>query len=260
MSMDDQIDPRGVQRNRPEHVDALASTVISVLRGRQVVSCEGLRQFVLDHMVRLTLASSGFSAADLLAELRGHRLTVDAIIDLYVPATARLLGELWVDDRISFAEVTIGVMRLQALLSEATATTGFTSPTEEAELNTLVVVPNDEQHFLGASVVAGQMRRMGCDVAMSYDEDAATLTTRLMQGIPDLVLITCARRETLESVARTVQTIRTAAPTGPIVAVGGAMKMKEKDVIDLTGADIVTNVAEEAVAYCTKRKISQKFL
>jgi methanogenic corrinoid protein MtbC1 len=253
MSTDDQTEPRGFQRNRPESVDALASKVISVLRGRQTVSHEGLRQFVLDHMKRAVLGKSPYAPDGLLAELRGYRLSVDEVIDLYVPNVARDLGEQWVQDKISFADVTVGVMRLQALLAEASNSNRTDVLPAVSHIHALILVPQGEQHFLGASVVASQIRRLGCDTDMSFDEDMGSLTARLLDDPPDLILITCARRETLESVANTVQTIRNAVSNGPLVALGGALQMQKEDVIERTGVDIVTKVAEEAVALCTKR-------
>lgn len=257
MPTDDQANPRGVQRNRPDTVDALASTVISVLRGRQTTSFDGLRQFVLDHMLRAVLHPGEFAADRLLIELRGYRLTVDAIIDLYVPTTARMLGDRWEEDQINFAQVTIGSMRLQSLLSEASAEALQTAKPIENQIACLVLIPQGEQHFLGASVLAGQLRRLGCDVAMSYDEDFGTLSARLMADMPDLILVTCARRETLESVTNTVQTIRNLTAHPPFVAVGGALQVPTEDVIELTGADLVTNSAEAAVNRCAKRLKSQ---
>jgi methanogenic corrinoid protein MtbC1 len=253
MSTDDQTDPRGVQRNRPECVDALASTVISVLRDRQTVTYGGLRQFVIDYLLRAVLARGHCAPDVLMAELRAHRLTVDTIIDQYVPTAARQLGELWEGDRISFADVTIGIMRLQSLVAEASSAVQLEAHAVGRQLHALVLVPQGEQHFLGASVLSGQLRRLGCEVDMSFDEDLGTLKARLMQEIPDLVLITCARSETLESVANTVQTIRNAVSNGPLLALGGALKMKQEDVIERTGVDLVTNVAEEAVAVCARR-------
>lgn len=253
MSTDDQTQPCGVQRNRPENVDALASTVLSVLRGQQVVSHDGLRQFVLDHMIRAVLDHGAFSADGLLSELRGNRLTIDAIIDQYVPHVARILGEDWENDKISFAEVTIGSMRLQSLLAEATSGSHSNTSAQAAFVHALVLVPQGEQHFLGASVVASQLRRLGCDVDMSFDEDMGALTARLMHCAPDVILITCPRRETLESVTNTVQTIRNAVSESPVLALGGAIGLEKEDVIEMTGVDIVTNVAAEAVALCARR-------
>lgn len=258
MSTDDQTGPRGAHRNRPEHVGALASTVISVLRDRQAVSSEGLRQFVLDHLLRAVLVRGVFQADTLLDELRGYRLSLDTLIDHYVPAAARLLGDRWLEDRISFADVTIGALRLQSLLGEASAAARVDLPTQRERLHALIVVPQNEQHFLGASVVAGQLRRLGCETAMSYDEEFGTLIARLTQDAPDLVLITCARRETLETVGKTVQVIRKAALRGPVIALGGAVQADEDEIIEQTGVDIVTNVAVEAVAFCTRQIRSQK--
>lgn len=254
MSTDEQIDPRGVQRNRPKHVDALASTVVSVLRDRQGISSEGLRQFVLDHLIRAVLDKGAFLADAVLLEMRGYRLTVDAIIDLYVPAVARQLGQMWVGDSISFADVTIGSMRLQSLISEASATNVMDVKPGGASMHTLVLVPQGEQHFLGASVLAGQLRRMGCEVDMSFDEDMGTLTARMMNGVPDMILMSCSRREILETIASTVQVIRKAVSDPPVLAVGGAFKVNKEYVAEKTGADIVTSNAEEAVAFCGRRR------
>lgn len=253
MSTDNRADARSSQRYRPEKVDAFASTVISVLRGRQVVSFEGLRQFVLDHMERAVLNPGSFSPEALLVELRGHRLVLDDIIDHYIPTVARMLGTQWEEDRISFADVTIGTMRLQALVSAASISTYFDRGPGVTALNALVLVPQGEQHFLGASVLGGQLRRLNCDVQTSYDEDMNLLTARLMREEPDLILITCARRETLESVTDTVQTIRAVVSDGPVLAVGGTIKMNPDAVLERTGADIVTNVAAEAVSFYTDR-------
>ncbi|WP_375227363.1 cobalamin B12-binding domain-containing protein [Roseobacter sp. S98] len=253
MSTEDHTDPRGARRNRPVHVDALATRVISVLSDRQAVSVDGLRRFVLDHLTRAVLCPGVCRPDDLLEELRGHRITTDDIIDNYVPCVAREMGVAWAEDRISFAQVTVGTLRLQSLVSEASSTMRFDHKTDQGRLHVLVVVPPDEQHFLGASVLDAQLRRMGCEVSSSYDEDAGSLTFRLMQDTPDLILITCARAETLESVCRTVQTIRSAVGSDVVIAMGGAIDGDNRELKELTGVDIVTRRVAEAVSYCTAK-------
>ena len=250
MSTDDQADPRSDERSRPKHVDVLASKVISVLNERQAVTMAGLRQFVLDHILRAVLSKDAFDASGLLAELRGHRLTVDAIIDMYVPAVARLLGDHWVDDGIGFADVTIGVLRLQSLLDAAATVTRIDRHPDATSLNALVLVPQGEQHFLGASVLSGQLRRIGCEVAMSFDEDMETLSARLMRQVPDIIMITCARYETLAVIAETVHTIRRTVPVAPVLALGGAIKMDPVRIIEQTDVDVVTSNVQEAVNFC----------
>lgn len=252
MSMDELPDPRGFERNRPEHVGVLASRVISVLRDRQDGSADGVRQFVLDYLFQSLLAQCAFVAPDIAEDLRAHRVTVDTIIDVYIPQAARLLGEKWVNDEITFSQVTIGTLRLQALLSEISAGNCNAHLGDRNRLHTLIVVPQGEQHFLGANVVAAQLRRIGCEVAMSFDETHEVLRGRVKFDAPDLVLITCSREGTLESVARTVAVLRSEPNDGLIIALGGAVTGSEKNLKEVTDVDIVTSSAAAAVAFCTK--------
>ncbi|WP_299680894.1 hypothetical protein [uncultured Roseobacter sp.] len=252
MSQDDQSQTRGLQRNRPEDVGALATKVISVLRDRQVVGRDGARQFVLDHLMRAILSRTAFDPALVFDEMRGHRLTHDEIIDLYIPQASCMLGESWVADDIGFADVTVGALRLQALLSEANGQMQIDLSPDDSRLRVLVLLPQGEQHFLGTSVVAAQLRRMGCEVSVSFDESMGCLQARLLEESPNLVMISCARVETLETAAETVHTIRTSSIVQPVIALGGGVLDDAEDLKDQTGVDIVTSIAKDAVAFCSK--------
>jgi hypothetical protein len=70
-------------------------------------------------------------------------------------------------------------------------------------------------------------------------------------------LITAARYETLESVARAVQVLRAELKIAPTIALGGSVVEREKNLKDLTGVDIVTSSAAEAVAFCAKSARAQ---
>ncbi|MBW4708284.1 cobalamin B12-binding domain-containing protein [Roseobacter sp. YSTF-M11] len=253
MTQHEHLTTRGLQRHRPEHVDAFASTVISVLRDRQVVCSDGVRQFVLEHLVRAILVRGEFDPRLVMEELRGHRLSIDKIIDLYIPKAACVLGQSWVDDDVSFADVTIGAMRLQSLLGEASSQGDLDFAADDRRLHALVVLPQCQQHFLGVSVVAAQLRRIGCEVTQSFDEPLGALNARLMEERPDLILISCARLETLETVSETVQTIRATLSTGPVIALGGGVLDEVENLKERTGVDIVTNDAKDVVSFCSRR-------
>ncbi len=253
MSQDDRSDTRGYQNARPQDVGHFASTVISVLKDRQAVTGEGVRQFVLDHIMRAILSPGGFDAVMIMEELRGQRLSIDAIIDTYIPGAARCLGVMWVEDEISFSAVTIGALRLQAILGEASSEIRPELRSDLTCMDALVVVPAGEQHFLGASVLSAQLRRIGCDVATSFDETLDDLGVRIESDRPDLVLVTCSSTLTLERIKQTVLSVRNALPEGPVIALGGAFSADAAMVKEQTGVDIVTNIARDAVAFCAKR-------
>ena len=53
---------------------------MSVLSQRQTMNSTGTRQFVVDHLVRAVCSPAAFVPDHMLDELRGHRLSVDAVI------------------------------------------------------------------------------------------------------------------------------------------------------------------------------------
>ncbi|WP_299378360.1 cobalamin-dependent protein [uncultured Tateyamaria sp.] len=235
-------------------LEPLAHQVISVLCERQTVTSAGARQVALDYLVRACITPEPFDPAQVLDELRGYRLTLDGVIDLYIPQAAETLGLMWKSSDLDFAGVTVGALRLQALLAEAAVVTPGSSPEDGSALQALVIVPEGEQHFLGACVLAAQLRRLGCGVALSISEKPRQITTRIVCDAPDMVLISCARIAALETVSRTVKRIRSSAERMPVLALGGPLRGNADGIRDQTGVDLVTNTATDVVGFCTKRK------
>ncbi|MEO0402991.1 MAG: hypothetical protein AAF214_11500 [Pseudomonadota bacterium] len=251
-----QDDTYGTTRSgfeRAADLEPLASQVISVLCARQTVTPAGARQVAVDYLVRAVLAPGGFDVTLVLDEMRGFRLNVDTLIDLYIPQVARCLGDLWLSSDLSFADVTIGSLRLQALLGEASmGMVQDTGQTAQA-LHALVVVPEAEQHFLGACVVAAQLRRLGGDVSLSICETRKQVMARIICDQPDMVLFSCPRAEALEAIARSVKSIRTTVEAPPVLALGGAFRGNADGIKEQTGVDLVTNTAADVYGFCTKR-------
>lgn len=229
--------------------------MLTLLSERQHVTASGARGIILDYLLRATLSSSWFDPVQVMHELRGYRLTVDTVIDLYIPQTAICLGELWVSSDIDFADVTVGALRLQALLAEASVEVTAVQTLKSTDVfSALVIVPEGEQHFLGASVVAGQLRRLGCDASVSFCESPKHIETRIKFDQPDMVLFSCARGAALEYVARTVNKIRNLAAAPPVLALGGPIKGNANEIKEHTGIDLVTNSAKDVMSFCAKRQ------
>ena len=254
MAHDEPFDTARTRNGEAHDLEPLASQVISVLCERQTSSANGVRQIVADYLLRAATSKEGFDPVLVMDELRGHRLTVDAIIDLYIPQVANQLGDLWITSDIDFASVTVGSLRLQALLSEASAAmSGHDLSTRDAPL-ALVVVAEGEQHFLGASVVAAQLRRLGCDVSLSISETPKQITNRVLYDQPDMVLLSCARVAGLETITRHVTKIREAVDPAPVLALGGALHGDIDAIRSKTGVDLVTKSAKDVVGFFTKRQ------
>ncbi len=254
MAQDDTFGTNGAFMEGGNAVEPLAAQVLTMLSERQAVSAAGVRQIALDFLGRAILARDSFDAVRVLDELRGYRLTLDAIIDLYIPHAAMQLGDKWLSSDLSFADVTIGALRLQSLLGEAShGVIGIGQPPSNA-LTALVVVPEGEQHFLGASVVAAQLRRIGCDVTLAISETQKMILARIAGDKPDMVLWSCSRALALEYVTKTVKKIRSSVEHAPVLALGGPVRGKPDGIREQTGVDLVTSVATDVVGFCAKRK------
>ncbi|WP_147113461.1 cobalamin-dependent protein [Tateyamaria sp. syn59] len=252
-----QDDPFGTTRGsigRSCDHAALASEVISILNDRQVVSRAGARQVAMDYLVRAVTRRVEFDARLVLDEMAAYRLTNDALIDIYIPKAAEHLGALWMTSDLDFAAVTIGALRLQALLGEAAQGLSRNHADMTNVLHALVVVPEAEQHFLGASVVAAQLRRLGCDVSVSINEAQQQLVDRVAYDRPDMVLFSCARPLALETIRGTVKKIRHNGDPAPVLALGGAFSGVTDGIKKQTGVDLVTNTAKDVVGFTTKRQ------
>lgn len=254
MAQDDTFGTNATFREGGAGIEPLASQVISVLCERQTVTAAGVRQIALDYLGRALLSKSGFDPACVLDELRGFRLTNDVIVDLYIPQAAVQLGDQWMCSDISFADVTIGALRLQSLLAETSNGLVWAGQAPRDALEALIVVPEGEQHFLGASVVAAQLRRAGCDVSLAISETAEQIKMRVSMDKPDMVLMSCARIDALALVAKTVKQIKAAADPVPVLAIGGPLRGNLEEIRKQTGVDLVTSVATEVVGFCAKRK------
>ena len=255
MAHDDQFGTARMERGSGREVDDFASHVISVLCERQPEStATGTRQFILDYLVRIIVSPRHFDPVLTLDELRGYRLTLDAIIDLYIPRAAARLGELWIQSELTFADVTIGALRLQAVLGEAASDQSMTGQSGSTDaFSALIIVPKDEQHFLGATVVAAQLRRLGCDTSLSFSETNSQIVDRCRFDNPDMILFSCARPEALETVSKTIKRIRRSMDPAPVIALGGAVRGDIDQMALITGVDLVTNAAKDVVGLCTKR-------
>jgi methanogenic corrinoid protein MtbC1 len=227
----------------PEEVTRLARRAIAVLAAHGPGRTDGMTR-------RLVQMSDAFISPDenqrheVLLRLRQDGVSNEDLVDHLIPAAARLLGERWFADQISFAHVTIGAARLQ----ETVRAVGRHNDAESA-LAILLVVPRSEHHTLGSFVLADQLRRRGYSVDIAVDRHPRQLVEVLRKRRYRMVGITASGRRTLASVKELVDIIRLTVTRVTPVIIGGPVLDKDLDVLALTGAD---HTARDAVSALMK--------
>lgn len=229
-------------------VSQFAAEVVARLVSRDTGEDAGPREDVLQRFMSAIAATDPMAFEELKPELRRARISAASLADLYIPEAARRLGQAWMDDESTFAEVTMGVARMQAILREI-GTAWIADAAGRADGPTvLVVLPGGEQHTLGGMVLAGQLRRMGISVSMQFAPSVADLGAYVASRNFDGVMISIAGDDKLESCTKLINIVRASSRERVTVAVGGALLETRNDLLDVTGADVVTNSVEHALS------------
>lgn len=229
------------ERDSPDGYRNLAAEVLESLAARRTRGTAQVRQALLNRMLASVMAPVGQSTEQLCLEFRRARVPMTDLVDLYIPEVARHLGRAWNADRVSFAEVTVGLSRLHTLLHEVQAD-WVADKADSARMSaTLLIVPPQEHHTLGAMILASQLRRKGVSVCIRIAPGMDDLTSLLSHGRFDAAMVTVGSKDRLETCAKLVKTLKTMTKGLLSVAVGGAVVDENRDVLLDAGVDVVTN-------------------
>ncbi len=183
-----------------------------------------------------------------VAAMRRAGIPDQDIVDHFIPAAARLLGEGWESDAVSFAAVTIGTARLQSMLRDLAADLPHTSGVDRPEV--ALVVRETEYHTLGAVVTANQLRRKGVAVRLVLGRSDPEILRFMQERSFDAILISAAASERIESVRNLISKLRLSDPKAPPICIGGSILLLGPSIHQLTGADHVASDVDTALQLC----------
>ncbi len=147
-----QIIPRLLMAHRQEGQEADSPEVLS----------QGLLSGdLVDRMCDLVRNGHEGQAVELADKLRRDGVSLETLfLDLLAP-TARRLGEMWDDDSASFADVTMGLWRLQQLMRQLSPTFQSEGSRHARDRKALLAPVPGEQHVFGIAMVAEFFHRAG---------------------------------------------------------------------------------------------------
>ena len=224
-----------------------AADVMAKVAARDGAARIALKEPLVVAMLAAVRSSDAFALDRMRPDFRRARISNEVLADHFIPEVARRLGRGWEEDLVSFAQVSIGTSRLQAFLHEIGAGWAADGTEDAGAATVLVIVPEREQHTLGALVATGWLRRAGVSVCLRIAPTAAELAAIVAQRRFDGVLLSVACHERLEVCTRLVKTLRSETSNGLRIALGGAILERGEDIAAVSGVDIVTNDLPKAV-------------
>lgn len=231
-------------------IERFASEVVSVLASRGARQEQEPRETLLAGLVSGVVSADPAALAQCLEDMRRSRITANSLADIYIPRAAQRMGRAWEDDSMGFTEVTVGTARLQYVMREISALWAADNEHAGSQATVLMIVPEGENHTLGAVTATGQLRRAGVSVAVKLNTPVAELAEYVASRSFDAIMISSSCPERLENPDRIVNTLKAASLGRVPVVVGGSILACDRDVRALTGADVVTNQVDEAIRQC----------
>ncbi|MCX7890119.1 MAG: cobalamin B12-binding domain-containing protein [Rhodobacteraceae bacterium] len=163
---------------------------------------------------------AGANGGSVLALARSLGVGPLAMIDIYVGPVADWLGTAWCDDRLSFADVTRGCAVLHRVIGDVPCIFPPQARPQRAGA-VLVVVPQGEDHILGAATAVHQLRRAGFSVAAGFCPPDDEVEAAAARPEFDAVLLSVASIDRLDRVSGLTRRIRARTPAP--VLLGGAI-------------------------------------
>jgi methanogenic corrinoid protein MtbC1 len=200
---------------------------------------------------RLVLSPDGQQAAAYVAGLREGGLTTDVLFSELLEPAAQLLGRLWDRDDVDFFDVTLGVCRLQALLS-AFNSTQHMATTSDYRSVLMLTVPG-EQHSFGVAMVERFLEAGGWQVVSEREAPEPRIADLVGQEWFAVAGVAMSHEANLDQVASTIRTIREHSCNRSIgVMVGGPAFSARPGLDSAVGADGTATSAPTAVVLAQK--------
>ncbi|MEL6522065.1 MAG: cobalamin B12-binding domain-containing protein [Pseudomonadota bacterium] len=196
----------------------------------------------------------------MVAEIEARQdITPGRLIDTFIPHVARILGERWCSDHMSFAEVTIGSARLQSWVRDLDRSFDPSRGDYDIDSPTcLLVIPPDVFHTLGAIVALSQFRRAGASVRLLICQSADDLRETAANGTYDMIAISAPAGTPLDLLRQMINKVRKIPNCRPSIVIGGGLLECEPDIEILVGADFAARDPKEALELCGLKTYSSE--
>lgn len=190
----------------------------------------------LEELCEALVGGTDERCLELVEDLRVEGASLRTIYLAYLGGAASLLGEWWTQDRVSFAEVTIGVGRMYAILRALRPV--FSEDSVIKTRRAVFAAVPGEQHVLGVSIAAEMFKARGWEISLRTGESHDELVDAIGESDVPFIGLTSAGKSTALPLARLVVALRVRRPDA-FILVSGHLVDADLGLVDLSGADYV---------------------
>jgi methanogenic corrinoid protein MtbC1 len=176
----------------------------------------------------------------------------------YLAAAARMLGDWWTEDRVSFTDVTAATGRIFELLRKITITAHPGS--NRQDLTVVFASVPGEHHTLGIRMAADLFRDDGWEIALKIGLSEAELVAEIKKLPRCIVGLSIGGRHSLERLSGLVEALHRHCPQAAIVVSGQDIdELRPRlSAMGLDGVAAEINEAKEHISALWDREMARK--
>ncbi|MBT8412627.1 MAG: B12-binding domain-containing protein [Octadecabacter sp.] len=227
-----------------EEVQSFAREVIRRLADRQPnQNVAAPAEDDIEELCHALLDEDDAACGTFIQELRADGASVEAVYLTYLAGAARMLGDWWEQDRISFAGTALGTARMYAIMrairSELDDAYSF------ARRSAVFVAVPGESHVLGVRMATDLFRKDGWDIDLKINKDHDLLVKEISTSGALLIGISASGDEAVVPLSKLVIALRISNPVARIF-VSGRLSEASRTAVGLIGVDAIVATVDEA--------------
>lgn len=202
----------------------------------------------IDRITQLLLSTEDGAFELAITVLKTHGVSINYIVLDLIPTIARRLGKEWEDDTLSFAEVSIGVNRLERVIHKLDYLFQVTQLEKRGNKSILISAFPDSQHSLGTLILSNYFIHSGWRVYRPENTSLKSISQEIESHSHDAIGISISCDEQLEQLENIISTLRGKSKNPKVmVLIGGPLYNKAPEKFAQIGADIKAFTPEESV-------------
>ena len=180
--------------------------------------------------------------------LKTHGASINYIVLDLIPTIARKLGKQWEDDSLSFAEVSIGVNKLERVIHKLDYLFQANQLDRQQNKAIFITVFPGSQHSLGSLIFANFLIFSGWQVHRPNQVNIDSIVYGVSSKMLQAVAISVATNEQLEQLPNLIDLVRQKSQNPKIIVlIGGPLYNKAPEAFDHIQAEVKAFSPEESV-------------
>ncbi len=216
------------------------------LNSQAKASAEIRRRVEAERFLGLVLSNGPEAQWRHLLDLQASGMDLETLLMEIMAPAIRELGEMWLNDRMSFVEVTTKSARLQHMIRSLGRADSFQM--EDGRASVLLAAAPGEQHTFGLFVLAELFLAAGWSVSLEADSDLDVLCELAESRRYDAIGLSVGSERFLPPVREQVTALRQASGSNTSrIFLGGWAFTRAGQSLDDYGADLVAVDGRSAV-------------